>query len=67
MAVNLSALHTGCTTPQKYYFSASDTHFCWRLSKTQGLVQLEELGKLKKFGDLNATHDLSRDPYFFWT
>jgi hypothetical protein len=26
-------------TPQKHYFSASGTHFCWRLSKPQGLVR----------------------------
>jgi predicted RNA-binding protein with PUA-like domain len=36
------------STPQKHYFSASDTHFCYRLRKTQGLVRLKELGKLKK-------------------
>jgi hypothetical protein len=36
-------------TPQKhYYFYASGTHFCWRLSKPQGLVQPEGLGKFKK-------------------
>jgi hypothetical protein len=32
----------------RYYLSASDTQFCYRLSKPQGLVQLEGLGKLKK-------------------
>jgi hypothetical protein len=32
-------------TPQKhYYFNVSGTHFCWRLSKPQGLVRLEGLG-----------------------
>jgi hypothetical protein len=35
-------------TAQKYYFSASGTHFCWSLSKRQGLVRPEGLGKLKK-------------------
>jgi hypothetical protein len=36
-------------TPQKHYFSAFGTHFCLRLSKAQGLVQPEGLGKLKNF------------------
>jgi hypothetical protein len=36
-------------TPQKrYYFNVSGTHFCLRLSKPQGLVRLEGLGKFKK-------------------
>jgi hypothetical protein len=33
--------------PQKHYFSASGTHFCYSLIKPQGLVRLEVLGKLK--------------------
>jgi hypothetical protein len=37
------------STPQKHYFSASDTHFCQRLSEPQGLVQVEGSGTLKKF------------------
>jgi hypothetical protein len=37
------------STPQKHYLSASGTHFCQRLSKLQGLVRLEGLGKLKNF------------------
>jgi hypothetical protein len=36
------------STSQKHYFPASGTHFCYRLSKPQGLVRQEELGKLKK-------------------
>jgi hypothetical protein len=36
------------STPHKYYFSASGTHFCWRLSKSQGLVWPEGLCKLKE-------------------
>jgi hypothetical protein len=49
MAARLSALRTGrCFTPKKHYFYASGTHFCWRLSKPQGLVRLEGLGKLIK-------------------
>jgi hypothetical protein len=49
MAVSLSALRTGrCFTPQKHYFNASGTHFCYRLSKPQGLVRPEELGKFIK-------------------
>jgi hypothetical protein len=43
--VNLT--HRLHSTPQKYYFSASGTTFCWRIGKSQGLVQLEGLGKLK--------------------
>jgi hypothetical protein len=35
-------------SPQKYYFSASGTHFCYRLSEPQGLVRPEGLDKLKK-------------------
>jgi hypothetical protein len=34
--------------PHKYYFSASGTNFCRRMSKPQGLVQPEGLSKLKK-------------------
>jgi hypothetical protein len=34
--------------PQKHYFPASGTHFCYRLNKPQGLVRPEGLGKLKK-------------------
>jgi hypothetical protein len=36
-------------TPQKQYFSASGSHFCYRLSEPKGLVLLEGLGKLKTF------------------
>jgi hypothetical protein len=36
-------------TPQKHcYFYVSGTHFCQRLSKPQGLVRPEGLGKFKK-------------------
>jgi hypothetical protein len=49
MAVMLSALRAGRRfTPQKYYSSASGTHFCFRLSKSLGLLRLEGLGKLIK-------------------
>jgi hypothetical protein len=35
-------------TPQKhYYFNASGTHFCWRLSKPQGLVRPEGIVKFE--------------------
>jgi hypothetical protein len=33
-------------TPQKHYYYVSGTHFCWRLSKPQGLVRPEGLGKI---------------------
>jgi hypothetical protein len=49
MAVRLSALRIGrCFTPQKHYFHASGTYFCLRLSKPQGPVRPEGLGKLIK-------------------
>jgi hypothetical protein len=47
----VSLTHRSCSTPQKHFFSFG-TYFCWRLSKLQGLVRLEGLGKLKKFNDL---------------
>jgi hypothetical protein len=34
-------------TPKKYYFSASGTYFCQKLSKPQGPMRLEGLGKFK--------------------
>jgi hypothetical protein len=48
------------STPQKHYFSASGTHFCWRLSNPQGLVVPERLGELKKLIHLivSRTRDL---------
>jgi hypothetical protein len=51
MAVSLSALHASHHfIPQKHYFSASGAHFCWQLSKPQGPVWSEELGKsIKSF------------------
>jgi hypothetical protein len=45
----VSLTHPPHFTPQKYhYFYVSGTHFCWKLSKPQGLVRPEGLGKLKK-------------------
>jgi hypothetical protein len=44
----VSPMHRPRFTPQKQYFSASGTHFCYRLSKPQGLVRPEGFGKLKK-------------------
>jgi hypothetical protein len=46
MAVRLSALRPGRALPSDIYF---DTNFCPRVSKPQGLVRLEGLGKLIKF------------------
>jgi hypothetical protein len=43
----VSPTHRHRSAAQKHYFSASGTRFCWRLSKHQGLVQPEELGKLE--------------------
>jgi hypothetical protein len=45
----VSPTHRSRSTPQKHYFSASGTHFCYRLSKPQVLVWLKGWGKLKKF------------------
>jgi hypothetical protein len=46
MAIRLSSLRPGrFYTSQKHF---SGTHFCWRLSISQGLVQLEEVGELIK-------------------
>jgi hypothetical protein len=42
----VSPTHLPRSTPHEHYFSPSGTHFCWRLSKLQGLVRLEGLGKL---------------------
>jgi hypothetical protein len=45
----VSSMHWPRSTPQKHYFSASGTHFCYRLSKLQGLVRLEGLHTLNNF------------------
>jgi hypothetical protein len=44
----VSPMHWLQSTPQKHYFSVSGTHFSQRLSKPQGLVLPEGLGKFKK-------------------
>jgi hypothetical protein len=49
MAIRLSTLRVRRALLREGF---SDTHFCYRLSKPQGLVRLEVLGKLKKFNDL---------------
>jgi hypothetical protein len=41
-------MHRPRSTPHKNYLYASGTHFCQRLSKPQGLVRPEGIGKLKK-------------------
>jgi hypothetical protein len=41
----VSHTHRPHSTPQKHYFSASGTHFCYTLSKSQGLMRPEGLGK----------------------
>jgi hypothetical protein len=44
----VSRAHPQHFTPQKhYYFPVCGTHFCERLSKPQGLVRPEGLGKFK--------------------
>jgi hypothetical protein len=49
MAEKLSSPRTGRTLLPRYifFFNVSGTHFCQRLSKLQGLVRLEVLGKCK--------------------
>jgi hypothetical protein len=44
----VSPSHLPRSTPQKHYFSASGTHFCKTLKKTQDLMRPEGLDKLKK-------------------
>jgi hypothetical protein len=61
MAVRLSALRTGrCSTLPEHYFYASGIHFCYRLSKPQGLMRPEGLGNLIKIIHLigSRTRDL---------
>jgi hypothetical protein len=60
MAVRLSALRAVRALLPRNFFPVSGTHFCYRLSKPQGLVRLEGLDKLKKFNDLigSRTRDL---------
>jgi hypothetical protein len=43
----VSPTHQPHFTPQKNYFYVSGTHVCYRLSKLQGLVRPEGLGKFK--------------------
>jgi hypothetical protein len=53
MAMRLSALRAvRALLLRNVYFSASDTYFCWRLSKPLALVRLEGLVKLKKYSDV---------------
>jgi hypothetical protein len=49
---NISPTQWPHFTPQKHYFSASGTDFCYRLSEPPGLMWPEGLGKLKKFASL---------------
>jgi hypothetical protein len=55
-----STTHQVLSTPQKHNFSASGIHFCQRLRKSQGLLRLEGLGKLKEIIHLieSRTHEL---------
>jgi hypothetical protein len=52
----VSPTHRPLSTPQKHDFSASGTHFCWRLGEPQGLVRPEGLDKLKK---MHSPHRVS--------
>jgi hypothetical protein len=49
--VRLSALRANRSLLPRNIFYVSGTHFCQRLSRPQGLVRLEGLGKLNKFND----------------
>jgi hypothetical protein len=44
---------------KKHYFTASGTHFCWRLSKPQDLVRPEGLSKL--IGIIHFIASLTRE------
>jgi hypothetical protein len=44
----VSPTHLPRSAPEKHYFSDTGSHFCWRLSKPQGLVRLEGLGEMEK-------------------
>jgi hypothetical protein len=62
MAVRLSALRIGrALLPRNNYLSASGTHFCKRLSKPQGLVRPEGLGKLES---IHSPHRVSNPRRF---
>jgi hypothetical protein len=52
----VSLKHRQRSALQKHYSSASGTRFCQRLSKPQGLVLPDGLGKLKKIW--SQTRDL---------
>jgi hypothetical protein len=52
----VSPMHRMRSTLQKHYFSASGTHFCYRLSKSQGLIRPEGLGKLEKSTTITSTN-----------
>jgi hypothetical protein len=56
----VSPTHRPRSTPQKHYFSASDTHFFSRLSKPQDLVRPGRLGKSNIFFHLigSGTRDV---------
>jgi hypothetical protein len=44
--------------PEIFFIYVSDTHFCYMPGKPQGLVWLEELGKLKNsYLAKNSTYD----------
>jgi hypothetical protein len=57
MTVRLSASRTGSALlPQNIFFiPVTGTHFCWRLTKPQGLERPEGLGKLIQFNYLITT------------
>jgi hypothetical protein len=60
MVGRLSALSAGRALLPRNIFSVYGTHFCYRLTKSPGLVRFERLGKLKKLNDLigSRTRDL---------
>jgi hypothetical protein len=56
-------MHGMRSTPEELYFSAPDTHFCYRLSKTQGLVRQEGSARFKKL--LHLIGSRSHNPLTF--
>jgi hypothetical protein len=64
MALEFSLTRLPCSTaPKHFFYFCLDSHFWYRLSKPQGLVWQEGLGKLIKFNYLigSWTPDLATD------
>jgi hypothetical protein len=56
-------MHRQRSTPQKHYFPTSGTRLFLRLSKPQGLMRPEGLGKLKKIHSAHSVSVSNRNEY----